>query len=543
MHGHFESLSLARDSTRFPVFALEHGLANEDIAQIKSVLRASLISQPLQPSDWLLWVVYATELGYDYTGEEYWQSFEEQTPRWSYSDRIQIKNWFVKFQTTYNGVLPEGSWAEHFTIIAWPITHAILPVYLQRQFALALFSLRFNLATMTSLDPQIIGRLLTENAHIPTTRFQEFLQQEVLVGRIVLALLGESTSDTNQPIYPNTLERIVCDLDSKRKSREWLKETRRVTSDRFKGIRNSPWPSQESTDQRSKVPPVFDATQFGIRPNLLLRHVGENLWSILLDIPSFRKVAELSDDLGSVLKTSRCRVNGTSDVKPAGWLLANRRRVAVQSWPDVDVPLIQLEQGHPRINQLLEADCRLSHGPIWLFFIGVDGMGRQILNCTVRPDCEYLLITTEELRLEHEVVKSCKLTCNDVKSYRLSIPAHVSPKMHSWLAQIGLHIAYTIRVWPAGLPGRNWDGEGRSEWLTSEKPCLGLSSDHPVKAYSLQLNGGIEHTVQSDDTTDPIFVLLPVLPAGTHSLTITECRDEALRREASSSPAQGFAEF
>lgn len=544
MHGHFNSLSQVRDCTRFPVFALEHGLSNTDLDQIKSVLRESLISQPLQCSDWLLWVIYATEVGYDYTGEEYWQTFEEQTPNWSYSDRIQIKKWFMKFQTTFNGVLPEGLWAEHFTIIAWPITHAILPVYLQRQFVRALFSLRYNLAAMTSLDPPTIGRLLTENVQIPTTRFQEFLQQEALIGRIVLALLGESTSDTNQPIFPDTLERIVSDLDAKRNSREWLKETRRVTSDRFKGIRNSPWPSPDSAKHRLTVPPVFDVTQLDIRPNLLLRHVGENRWSILFDIPSFRKVAALSPDLRSVLTSSRCRVNGTNDVKPAGWLLGGRRRrVAVQSWPDIDVPLIQLEQGHLRIDQLLQSECRLSKGPNWLFLIGMDGIGRQILNNTVRPDCEYVLVTTEELLPQHEVVSSCKLNCNTVKSYRLSIPAHASAELHSWLAQIGLQITYTIKVWPAGLPGRNWDGDGKSEWLTTEKPCIGLSSDHPVKAYSIQLNDGLEHTVQSNGTKEPIFVRLPALPVGTHSLTVTECRDEDLRRVASSSPAQGFAEF
>src|SRR5262249_41929609 len=147
-----------------------------------------------------------------------------------------IKPWFTKFQKAYHGVVPSGPWAEHFRIIAWPITHAILPRYLQRQFARALWELRFRLASITTLDPATIGRLLAVNAQYASTRFREFLQQEELTGRIVLAFLGAEPSEGKEPIYPATLRRIVSDLEKERRAREWLKETQRIVSDRFKGI-------------------------------------------------------------------------------------------------------------------------------------------------------------------------------------------------------------------------------------------------------------------------------------------------------------------
>ncbi|MDE0106148.1 MAG: hypothetical protein OXN89_27535 [Bryobacterales bacterium] len=238
---HFESLAHLREGSDVPIFAMEHGLCPEELRQITPVLQSRLNANlPLAPH-WLLWVVYATEVGYDYAGDEYWHSFEKQTPGWEYPDRGKVKAWFQKFQRAYNGVVPSGPWAEHFTIIAWPITHAILPVYLQRQFARALYDLRYRLATLVALDPPVVGRLLAVNVNLPTTRFREFLQQEELTGRIVLALLGAEPSESEELIYQPTLSRIVTDLDGVRNSREWLKETRRVVSDRFKGIGRGSW--------------------------------------------------------------------------------------------------------------------------------------------------------------------------------------------------------------------------------------------------------------------------------------------------------------
>ena len=540
---HFKSLADIRENSDFPVFTMEHGLSETDLDQLRSYLLLQRRSYPLQASDWLLWVIYATEVGYNYTGEEYWQSFEDQTPGWEYHDRNRIRTWFRRFKRAYSGVVPSGPWAEHFTIIAWPITHAILPVYLQRQFARALYDLRYRLAGMATLDPQTIGRLLTVNVHMPSTRFREFLQQEELIGRIILALLGEEAFATNQLIYPQTLERIVADLDRVRTSREWLKETRRVVSDRFKGIGHGAWPPLDRPVHGSSTGPTIDATQLAIRPRVLLRHTGGGSWSVLLDVPSFRGVSALDAGIHSFLKSTRCRLNGGSDTKPRGWLLSGSRKGIVQSWPDTAKPLIQLEQPHTIIDHLLEAECRLTPGPNWLFRVSTDGTARQIIAGTVRPGCDYVLVTTGDPPPANETMSSCTLNCDGATAFRLKIPTHVSADLHSWIGDLGFHIARTIRVWPAGLPGRGWDGEGSSEWLTTEAPCFGVCHDHPVDAYAFRLNEGAEHLVGTDGSVDPLFLQLPPLPAGTHSLTVKAQRSSALEAVASSSPAEGFVQL
>lgn len=537
LEGHFASLARKRADSGFPTFALEHGLTEAELDQISRILWSRLKARlPLAPH-WLLWVIYATERGYSYTGDEYWHSFEEETPEWEFHDRDKIKPWFQKFQKAYHGVVPSGPWAEHFRIIAWPITHAILPRYLQRQFARALYDLRFRLASLATRDPRRIGRLLAVNAQSASTRLQEFFQQEELTGRIVLALLGAEPSEGKEAIYPPTLQRIVADLEKVRSAREWLKETQRVVSDRFKGIgRGTGSPAER---ERGGLPDrtTSDAPQLNLRPKLLLRHAGGGIWSVLLEVPSFRSVAALNADLQSFLQHTRCRLNGGNDMKPTGWLLSGNRKGALRHWPDVARPLIQFEHSHPVIDHLLESECRLNSGPVWLFRIASDGTAPEIAGRNVRPSSNYIVATTQELPQAHAALSACEIGCEGVRSFRLSIPPEVSGETTAWLHQIGLQVARTIRVWPAGLPGRGWDGEGSSEWLTTEAPCFGIAHDHPVEGYMIRLDNGPEAFISAGH---PVFVRIAPLPVGMHSLRVKARRSASLNAVVSSPPAEGF---
>lgn len=77
---HFTQLAAARSDSGFPLFALEHDLSKAEFGEIAELLHAQLADGWKLGRYWLLWVVYATELGYDYDGGEYWPSFEERTP-------------------------------------------------------------------------------------------------------------------------------------------------------------------------------------------------------------------------------------------------------------------------------------------------------------------------------------------------------------------------------------------------------------------------------------------------------------------------------
>ena len=538
---HFESLVRIRAGSEYRIFALEHSLNDEEIEEVPSLLRSCLKDRIPLSRYWLPWVIYASEHGYTYEGEEYWRSFEKQMPQWEAEDRYKLRRCFKKFQEMYGGVVPSGRWANHFTIISWPITHAILPRYLQRQFAKTLYDLRYRLAGLETLKPAAIGRLLAAQAHHAPTRFQEFLQQEELTGRIVLAFLNVAPTEGTDPIYRQTLQRIVGDLERVRNAREWLGETRRFVRDRFTGIGSGSPRLGLPISRRGLTAP--DATQFGIRPSIVLGHRGGDTWSVRLEIPSFHNVATLSADIRSFLRCTRCRLNGADDIKPAGWLLSGNRKGVLRSWPDSQKPLIQFDQPHGRIDHLLESECRLTSGPVWLFRIASDGTAREITSGIVRPSCSYIVVTTAEFPEPYNGMSACSMSCNGVKSFRLKIPPSVSEEDTAWLNKLDLQVARTIQVWPAGLPGRGWDGEGSSEWLTTEEPCFGFMHDHPVDAYLLCINNGTQTVVEAGPKGEPIFVRLPSLPTGEHTLTVKAQRSSWLNEVVATPAAKGFAQL
>jgi hypothetical protein len=539
---HFAQLATARSKSGFPLFALEHNLTESEFEEIGTQLRSRLaLGLRLEPY-WLLWVVYATELGYDYDGGEYWHSFEERTPRWrDKASRNQLREWFSRFQLAYQGVKPSGTWADWFAIIAWPVTHAILPKYLQWQFAKTLYDLRYRLARLEALSPADAGQLLAANAWEASSRFREFLQQEELAGRIVLALLSDRNVEGQSPIYPQTLQRLVSDLEQVQSTREWLKETRRFVADRLKGAGRSPSGTSTGLELQSTSGKDDARLPLRIRPTLLLRRSGISTWSVVIDIPSFAVVARRYPELRTFLTSTRCKVAGTGDTwLPTGWLVSSSQRRVLKSWPGSSAPLVKFERSHVLLDHLIESETRLSAGQIWLCRIGADGLAREIVGRIVRPGFKYILLSEAMLPSGYPLLVACDLDCDHISAGILSMPDILSSDDVNWLQKLGLHVARTVRVWPAGVSGRGWDGEGHSEWLTTETPCFGIVHDHPLDAYSFSLNNGAETLIKARPAGSPTFVKIPPLPVGKHTLSITARRGHLASAIASSSIAEGL---
>ena len=139
---HFQKVAAERQQLvgRPPVYAIEHGLDRGDLSVLKDLVEGWVRRFRPPGRHWLPFVVYATEVGYSYEGDEYWPTIEHGAPGWSHNvGRSYIKKRFQEFERVYGGAEPRGRWASHFTIICWPITHALLPADLQRQFAKLLY--------------------------------------------------------------------------------------------------------------------------------------------------------------------------------------------------------------------------------------------------------------------------------------------------------------------------------------------------------------------------------------------------------------------
>lgn len=522
LDGHFTRLARSRSASDLPIFALEHDLTAAEFREVSALLRERISLGLRLESHWLLWVVYATEMGYDYDGDEYWHSFEERTPRWrDRGSRNQLRDWFTRFRATYHGVKPTGPWAEWFRIIAWPITHAILPKYLQLQFARALYNLRYRLAQLRDPNPASVGQLLAAHAWDASSRFQEFLQQEELAGRIVLALVGNTNVTGHDSIQSATLQRLVSDLERVQSAREWLKETQRYVADRIAGAGRLQDGSMSMGEPAYGAADTDARTSPRIRPNLMLRPSNSSGWSLVVEIPPFTAIARLHLELHAFLLKTRCKIAGSGDTwLPSAWLLSGTQRRVLKSWPGGGATLVTFEKPNAQIEQLISGEARLSDGPVWLFRIGADGLASEIVGKTIRPGRRYVLLSDGDISSDHRLLGHCDIDCAGIRGVLISTPQTLSSDDISFLEGMGLHVARTVRIWPAGLPARAWDGEGNSEWLTTDRPCFGIAQDHAVDSYSLRLDNGAEVAVKAPPLGNAAFVSLPSLAAGQHTLSV-----------------------
>ena len=523
---HFEALAARRHSGSGtpPVFALEHGLEDAEIDLLSRTVRTYIGSRVPSWQHRLPWIVYAAEFGYGYSGNEYWQTFEAETPGWkTRGDRYWIRKCYRWFQRTYGGANPSGQWASHFTIICWPITHAVLPKDLQRQLARVLFEIRNSFSQAVFTDPSTLGQLVATRSWTASERFQHFVQQRQLVGQIAAALLLEGESGTDSLLDAPTLRRISRDLDQERRGREWLRAARNSARERARVRGLAREPSQKTGPRRTEEARA-EVAALGIEPRLVLRPVDveDTTWSVSIEIPDLSSLCRRFPDTQPVLTQSRCRVAGYEGRPIArGRFLYGAQRLPLSRWPEPHEVFLQFEQSHPDLEFLLKTECLLRPGPPWLFRIASDGLAYECRGLRVRPGQRYVVLTTQVVAFA-DVVKPVDVECRHIRGILLKLPAAVGSRLEEVIQDLGLTQSRLLEVWPSGLAPAYWDGEGHSEWLAGERPTLGIQSDHALGMIRVSLDGQPGPTLELTRVTpgEPIFVQMPPLPVGLHTMRV-----------------------
>lgn len=527
LESHFRELSeqKRREAPDGRIFALEHGLDRSEVEALRVAVRAHIVHSPPSPKHALAWIVYATEIGYRYSGDEYWHTFEKETPGWTdYGNRYWIRSCFLRFQREFFGVVPSGAWARHFSIICWPITHAILPKDLQRQLARILYELR-NLFYAELLEsPSMLGDHIAARSWNATSRFQNFAQEKQIVGQIAAALLLQGEFGTHNLIHPLALKRIREDLDRERQAREWLLRARSSAKERVqvrgldRGTKSSIINSPE--DARTEV------AELGVEPRLVLRPTDPSRvsWEVSLEIPDLSHLFLRFPQTRDILTGSRCVVTGASGRPLArGRCLHGTQRVTLSRWPQADEVLLRFEQSDPQLEYLLRTECLLRPGPTWLFRIATDGLAYECRSLRVRPGEKYIIVSTAGPVRSITHTSPINLSCDGVYGATLNLPQALTGDWEETLRQLGIGQSKTIEVWPAGLSAVVWDGEGHGEWLASERPCLGIRIDHPLASLLISIgsNANLSLDMTSVEPGEPIFVELPNLLVGLHRVHVS----------------------
>jgi len=502
---------------------LEHGLSQPDIETLQSAVRGHIATKAPSRLHSLAWIAYSAEIGYWYSGDEYWQTFETMTPGWaSRGDRSWLRECYQWFHRELGGAAPTGTWAEHFSIICWPITHAILPRDLQRQLARILYELRHSFSADLFESPQVLGEFIASRSWNASSRFQNLAEEPQLIGQIAAALLLQGGFGTDAFMHPGTMTRISADLDRERMARGWLRSARDAAQERatVRGLLLARCGSTLS----SRLQPHearAEIAALGIKPRLVLRpsNRANSSWDAFLDIPDLSQLLIRFPKVRDVLTQSRCTVAGSAGRPLArGQCLYGSQRVNLARWPQQDEVLLRFDRRDVQLEALLRTECLIRPGPIWLFRIASDGLAYEVRNLRVRPGERYLLLRAGSI--DNLGVPPVSLACEGVSAVSIALPEVIDAEWESQLRRLGLTQSKTIEVWPAGLAPSQWNDDGYGEWLASERPCLGVRTDHCVSAIVVSIGSGLSTPLTLDNVEpgDVAFVELPQLPVGLHTI-------------------------
>lgn len=527
LEGHFSALrdQRASASEKQPIFALEHGLDAEDLTRLYQHIFSEIARGPPLKRHSLPWIVYAAEIGYRYSGDEYWQTFDSEIPPWTWNgSRSWIRRRFEEFHKQFGGAKPTGRWAEWFTNICWPITHAILPKDLQRQLAKVLYENRHAFSRDLLESPVRLGALIAARSLNASTRFQKLAQQPLLLGQIATALLLEDKNDGKSLILPSTLRRIAEDLERERQAKAWLSGARQhINTTRLRAVGAISKPHIGGTSAGTEAEPSLAQPDLGLELRMMVQPTGPAAFDLYAEIPNLSPLLIRFPELGEILNESRCVVAGAADPRPLyqGRVLRRHQIVRLATWPSGNEPLFRFERTHPKLDYLLSAESFRRPGEQWLFRIALDGRGYELRSLNVRAGGKYLLLRSQPFADQFEGARSVAVNCNGVHALELSVPATVNDEWAGRLKSLDLNHAKILDVWPAGTPPAAWDGERRVEWLSTDVPILAVRSDHALEDLTVLLDSNEWSRIQFGRVVPgkTNFIELPDLPLGLHKLT------------------------
>jgi hypothetical protein len=295
-----ERFSVLRDARHGVVFFIEHGLETHELNELRAAVRRNLRLHALD-SDWwdgsdLPLLVASTEVGYRYrgSGTDFWPLLEAELEHELPPPRRQrIRNLFSRASDRFRGARPPTTaWAEAFHLIAWPISHALLPLEFHRPLAATLANLRVSAG---DVDDATLYRAMRVAASFPNARFATLLEDADIVVSLARSLLRGEMGE----ISPEIISRLSEDLEADDVARRGVAVARNIqrgASAKAEGA----LPSSEITRTRgslhlrlanallleasfpASVPEVIER----LRRSLRRRRYAPQLWRVTARVPS-----------------------------------------------------------------------------------------------------------------------------------------------------------------------------------------------------------------------------------------------------------------
>lgn len=517
---HFRSIHEKRRnlSTPSPVFALEHGLDATDRRLLDDAVVAAHAERIITRASsrwWLPFVIHAAEVGYIYDGLEFWPIYAKATPGWidSEYERDRVRALFNKFASEYGGATPRGAWATTFRKIAWPITHAVLPRYLQVQLARMLFDYRTAWPSLLD-DPEALGIRLHSWSRYYGERLEKFCQNTPLLGQVAVALLLSGHDAPSPYIESSTLDRLVESLNSERQSRRWLQDARRSASIvRKHNLKAPSGGGGAATHCERRLPALTD-------PKLQLKQL-DGTWHAYAVIPDLTPLQHRLPVVYDEMRRARASVAGSKDVIRSGALLYALAPVELSSWPSPREAFLQLTGAPQEVNRLIADQCRITRGPWWVFRCKHGEPAPEVKGKFVRPGGVYVIVgTSNQVPPDVAWCDSVETAVADVAAFSLHLPSAITEDDAKALVSAGLSLVSDLSIQPVGVAASSWDGEGAAEWLAGEPVLVMVHSERSPQKCRLTINGDPYYVEWPIGETE-LFLSLDGLATGTHEVLVS----------------------
>jgi len=512
----YRNLSTKRKETNKPVFSIEHNLSKEEYKILLDYIQAcSYVNR----DDELLWLVYATEIGYEINKFEYWDSFQENLKAdfADHDNRNIIRSFFNKFIREYNGYKPQGTFAQHYTIICLPIYNAILPKYLQNNLARLLFYFRHSFEDYKDKNYLKFGNFLSRQIsyHNFSKLFRKFSEDEEMLGKIAYALIDENDDSYYDDIEINTFKRIIDDCEQARETKDWLNYSRSTFRKvKFQGLRKNITNifNDRNTEEAREL-----LNDFFIKPQLLLIK-EKDYWKTYLRFESFEKnFLKVYPEFREVFLKSYCVINNEVE-KNARNLQRNVNEILINKWIDYKQRIIEFksDEDNSLINQLnftLQNECFLVDDKIWLFKVSEFSYAKEIVGKTILPNTNYLIISREAL--ESNLLTEEKISTENVKAYTLTTKENFTKEDMDALKELNLFPYSKIIFKPIGYPPQNFDDEESSSWTVDNNPCFKIEADQPIQKITFNFKG---ERIEKLNVSDDLYIQLNIDDLGSHDL-------------------------
>lgn len=448
LEAHYASLARSREAIDAPVYALEHGLDGDSLTALAQAARTELWTTGPRDVHWLVWTAVAAEAGYNYAGDEYWPALEALTGDWrNNNNRTWLRRRFARFADRYRGPVPVGRWAQHFSIISWPIANAILPRYLQALFARHLYDLRHHLADLAPSGTTELGRLLSDSYDGASPRFADFLQQTDLTTQIVLALRDADQADAVSRISPDLFRRIVSDLEARPESRSFLRAARKVISERRARVGSRLLPVAGGHRRATDPSPGIARLGLAARRD----GTGAALFGMIFpDVPAALAQARLD---AAALDSVRMRLQGGTWEPGETLLTFARRDHRLDAMPPAGQAYAELSGGAAGLRALIEPLLILDERICWVLRQHNDGLYRQVARGHVRPGQHYLVAARAPLSGDVAAAGliACASRTDGLHVYSLDLGDRFAPGQRDALAALGIGSSTTLHLVPVGF--------------------------------------------------------------------------------------------